>query len=159
MTSAASAAKSALVTDLATVFPSPVEVSYGHPGTYLADEIVSVGNIRFARIRGPLSTQRKMDEHLEIDVVISVWRGGATSQQAVTERALAMLASLETYLTDVGTVNSSQLTLHQSVRQAWVTAGDVLETDTSMTDADGTPLLNLGRIAEIPAVISADARI
>lgn len=156
--SAAKAAKAALVLDLPTVFPPPVQIAYGHPGTRLADEIVSVGNIESTREFGPLSPQRKLREALTMTATISVWGGGVDSQQIVTERALDMLDALEAYLSDVGVANSSQLTLGGTVLRAWVQSYELAETDASMTDFDGNPLLNMGRLTEINATVVATVK-
>lgn len=162
MTSAVGPAKAYLVADLeAVVFPDrqAVQVCYGHPGTFTKDDIISVGDVVVPeRQPGPMSPQRKLDEILEIAVTISCWRG-VLDQQVVTERALAMLSDLEAYLTDVGVANSAQLTLGHTVRRAMVTSFELLETDPTMTDFDGTQLLNKGRLAEITATVSAKARI
>lgn len=162
MTSAVGPAKAQLFADLeAVVFPDRqlVQVAYGHPGTQMKDDIISVGNVLVPeREYGPMSPQRRLDETLQIAVTISCWRG-VLDQQVVTERALAMLSALEAYLTDVGVADSAKLTLGHTVRRAWVTAFELTETDASMVDADDTPLLNLGRLAEIAATVSAKARI
>lgn len=158
MASAAVAAKVALKTDLDDLLDG-VQVVYGHPGAFLSDDIVSVGNVRATREFGPMGTQRKLTESLSIDLAVSCWRGGVESQQVATEAAFDLLAAVEAYLSDVGTTNSAQLTLGHSVWRAWVTDFELTETDATMTDADGQSLLNLGRIAELAVTISATARI
>lgn len=158
-TSAGKAAKAALITDLQTLFPAPTLIAYGFPGTYLPDEIVAVRGVTSDREFGPMSTQRKLTETLAIDLVVSVASGGPDSQQAATERAWDMLATIETYLSDVGVADSAQLTLSHSVWQAWVSHYDLVESDESLTDADGTPLVNKSRWCDIDVTVSAKARI
>lgn len=158
MSNAAKAAKAALIADLPTAFAPSVQIAYGHPGTRLADEIVSVGNIESSRELGPMGTQRKLRETLTIAATISVWAGGVEAQQVVTERALDMLDALEVYLSDVGVADSSQLTLGGTVLRAWVVGFELTETDASMTDFDGVPLLNTGRLAEIAVSITATVK-
>lgn len=159
MISAAKAAKAALVADLQTLFPAPTLVSYGYPGTYLPDEIVAVRGVTSDREYGALSNQRHLEELLQIEAVVSVALGGPDSQQDSTERALDMLAAIETYLTDVGVADSAQLSLGGSVRRAWVSHFDLVESDEALTDADGTPLINASRWCDITFTITARARI
>lgn len=159
MGSAIPAAKAALIADLPSVLGSSVQVVYGHPGAFLADDIVSVGNASSTREYGPMGTQRRLTETLSLTLTVSVWRGGLQSQQPATEAAFDLLDLIESYLTDVGTPDSDQLTLGHAVWRAWVDRLELTETEADMTDADGQPLLNQGRIAEIVATISATARI
>lgn len=150
MGTAAPAMKSALLAACKGLYAAPVLVCMGHPGTNLPDDIVSVGNVTSSLDIGPLGTARTREEHLEVEVTFSVFRGGA-DQEPVTTRAYDLLAMLEAYLTDVGVASSSQLSLGGSVRRAWV-SGHVLAESTADTTAQG-------RVAEIVAVVSANARI
>lgn len=150
MGTAAAAMKGALLTACQGIYPAPVKVCYGHPGTNLPDDIVSIGNITSDSVVGPLGTARTREESLSIEVTFSCFRGGS-DQQVVTERAYELLAMLEAYLTDAGTSSSLQLSLAGTVRRAWVTGHILAE-----TEAD---LLSQGRVAEITAVVAADVRI
>lgn len=150
MGTAAPAMKSALLAACRDIYDAPVFVCMGHPGTNMPDDIVSVGNVTSSLDIGPLAPTRTREEHLDVEVTFSVYRGGS-DQETVTNRAYELLGLLEAYLTDAGTASSSQLTLGGVVRRAWVN-GHVLAESTGETVAQG-------RVAEITAVVTANARI
>ena len=143
MSSAAPAVKAALVTALTSAFGTTVQVNYGPPGSAQSDDIIAVLDVRVTEVVATMGN-RSREETLEIDVVVSSYRGGGTEiQQTVTERAYAVLAALETYLktTDPsigGTVRSN----------AGVIRHDMNE------DSFAT-----GRVTEIAATVLAFARI
>lgn len=98
MASAAPALKAALVTQLAVLFPAPTVVAYGPPGEYLDDEVVAVTDITTTS-QVHTSTTALREEVIDVTILFSVTNGGgAEIQQTVTERAYAMVASLENYL-------------------------------------------------------------
>lgn len=143
MSSAAPTAKAALVAALQAALGSAVLVTYGPPGPNQPDDIVAVMDVRGGQVMATMGN-RSREETLDIDVVISCYRGGGTEvQQTVTERAYALMASLEVYLktTDPsigGTVRSN----------AGITTHDMTEDATTK-----------GRVAEIALTILAFARI
>lgn len=94
-TSAIPLVKSGLVATLTSLLPAPVFVSYGHPGTVRADDMVAVMNAHAAQNWVVMTPSRPHDETVTVDVVFSSYRDD--TQQVVTERAFAMLALLETY--------------------------------------------------------------
>lgn len=151
MSSAAPAFKAALFTACQTLYPVPALVTYGHPGNASANDMIALMNVTSEQEVGPLSPQRRREETLTCDVVISCWRGGA-DQQTVTEAAYALLASLEDYLQDTGVTASTQITLGGAVRDARVTSHELAETE----DPDD---MALGRLAEITATVTARVRI
>jgi len=124
-----------------------VQVAYGHPGTNLANDIVSIGTVSGSQEVATMSPNRSREEYLSIEVVFSVYRGGGVEQeQIVTERAYALLGQLETYtrLTDT--------TLGGVVR--WVTLQN--HTCSGETEPD---LIAQGRVVELTATFEARARL
>jgi len=150
MSSAAPTFKLALYNACVTLFPSAL-VTYGHPGAASADDMVAVMNVTSDQEVGPLSPQRRREETLTVEVIVSCW-GGGTDQQTVTERAYALLADLEDYLQDTGVTASTQITLGGAVRDARVMGHELAET----ADPDD---MALGRLAEITATVTARVRI
>lgn len=147
MGSKAPTVKAALFAQLGSLYSSPVQVCFGHPGTYLADDIVSVAGVRSRQDVSTMSPQRTREEELDVDVVFSSYRGGGPEvQQVVTERAYALLALLEDYL------KTTDYTLGGTVRLARVTSHDLAESD----DPD---VLAAGRVAEITATVTCQVRI
>ena len=147
MPSKAPLVKAALLTVCQNLYAQPVQVAYGHPGTDLEDDIVSVAGARSTQELATLATTRPREETLEVDVVFSCFRGGGPeSQQVATERAYALLGQLEDHL------KTTDYTLSGTARLARVTSHDLVESD----DPD---LLALGRISEITAVVTVQVRI
>lgn len=151
MSTAAVAFKSALYTACQTLYPAPALVTYGHPGAASADDMIAVMNVTSEQEVGPMSPQRRREETLSVEVVFSCWSGGA-DQQTVTERAYALLADLEDYLTDTGVTASTQITLGGAVRDCRVMGHELAET----SDPDD---MAMGRLAEITATVTARVRI
>jgi hypothetical protein len=150
MSTAAPAFKLALYNACVGLFPSAL-VTYGHPGVQSADDMVGVMNVTSDQEVGPLSPQRRREETLTCEVIVSSWRGGA-DQRTVTEAAYTLLALLENYLQDTGVSASTQITLGGTVRDARVTSHELAETE----DPDD---MALGRLAEITATVTARVRI
>lgn len=141
---AKAALKSMLTSAYATAHPR-VLVSYGHPGSTVAEDIVAVTTVTAEQETATMRVgARPREERLRLTVVMSCYRGG-TGQQAVTEQAFTLLAALEDALADDPTIGGT-------VRWAAVESYDLAE-------ADDPDLMAAGRIAEISAVIAADARI
>lgn len=151
MSSAAPAFKNALYDALVVLFPAPKLVTYGHPGGQSADDMIGVMDMSSEQELATMGTNRRREETITVEVVISCWRGG-TDQQTVTEAAYTILGSIEDYLQHSGTASSTQITLGGVVREARVTSHELTET----ADPDD---LALGRLAEITATITAHVRI
>jgi hypothetical protein len=96
-TSTFPAVKAALVAALATA-ETPLQVSYGHPGTkYLEDEAIVVGDSDDMDQEWGLLGARGRDEKYSIKLEILVFKA-YPSQQEATERAFTILAAVETTL-------------------------------------------------------------
>ena len=109
-----------------------VLVSYGHPGTERPDDIIMFTAVRVGQEVGPMSvTNRGRDETIELDVVISVARGGGPEQEEICgARATALLASLELYArtTDTtigGTVRNCFLTKYET--DGWTVSNELFQ--------------------------------
>jgi hypothetical protein len=148
--STASAFKAALVTACESAYTSPTVVTYGHHGEQSSAELVMVRGVNVEVEFGPMSTNRRREETLTATVEIYVGSGD-TDQQAVTERAYALLDTLDAYLQDAGVPSSTQTTLGGVVRHAWLSGHDLEETD----EPDD---LARGRFARITATVTARAR-
>lgn len=141
----AGAFKAAIYAKCLTLFPDPVQVAYTAPLTYLADEIVGLGDITASLDPATMGTPRSREEVATLDLIISVYAGG-DDQQAVTERAYAMLATLEADL-------RSDYSVGNLVRWATVSGHDLAEAP-SVTDG-----VVVGRVAEIAATITYQQRV
>lgn len=151
MSSAIPAVKAALVSALQGMFPAPVLVSYGPPGSYQPDVIVAVMDSRIQIERPVMSQARPREEVSEVDVVFSVWQAGTeTVQQSATEQAFSMLGTFADYFK---TSPNEKLGV-SSVRESWVSAYDLQES--TSYDNEGAPS---GRIAAITATVTVKARI
>jgi len=147
MASKAPAVKAALFTLCQTLYPVPIQVAYGHPGTDLESDIVSVGSVRATQEIATMSTMRNREELITVDVIFSCFAGGGTEvQQTVTERCYTLCALLENYL------QTTDYTLAGTARLARVTGADLIESD----DPD---LLALGRLSELTATVEVQVRI
>jgi len=96
-TSQVHAVKNALVTVLTALWPAPVWVGYGHPGTLRVNDMIAVMDATAVQVGGPMGGPRVREETIQAQVLFSVYRGG-NDQATVTARAFAMLAALETSL-------------------------------------------------------------
>ena len=147
MSSKAPLVKAALFTVCQTLYPVPIQVAYGHPGTDLESDIVSVGSVRATQEIATMSTMRNREEVIFVDVIFSCFAGGGTEvQQGVTERAYTLCALLEDHL------QTTDYTLSGTARLARVTGADLIESD----DPD---LLALGRLSELTATVEVQVRI
>jgi len=147
MSSKAPAVKAALFTLCQTLYPVPIQVAYGHPGTDLESDIVSVGAVRAIQEIATMSTMRNREETVTVDVIFSCFAGGgAETQQTVTERCYSLCALLENYL------QATDYTLAGTARLARVTGAELIESD----DPD---LLSLGRLSELTATVEVQVRI
>lgn len=147
MGSTAPQVKLALLAELEALYSAPVQVVYGPPGPDQEDDIVCVGNARSSQDLATMSPQRRREETLDIDVIVSCYRGGGIeSQQPVTERAYALLADLEDHLQGAG------YDLGGVVRLARVTSHELVEA----ADPD---VLAKGRVSEITATVTCHVRI
>ena len=149
MASAGKTAKAALHTMLAAAYAThapAVQVSYGHPGPTVVEDLVAVTSVTAEQEPGPMRVgPRTREESLRIGVVISCYRGGgADVQQTVTEQAYALLTILEDALavdpTIAGTVRWGQVESYE------------------LTEADDPDVLARGRVTEITVTVQASAR-
>ena len=151
MSSAAPAFKAALFAACQSLFAAPILVSYGWPQSN-PPELVVVGNILGEQEVGPMSSQRRREELLAVEVAVCVFQGGVVDQQPVTERAYELVALLEDYLQDSGVIASLQVTLGNTVRECRVIRAE-------LTEAEDPDLLASGRAATLIATVQATARI
>lgn len=96
-TSQVHAVKTALVSTLTALWPKPVWVGYGHPGTLRVDDMIAVMDATAQQVGGPMGGPRVREESISAQLLFSVFRGG-NDQATVTARAFALLAALETSL-------------------------------------------------------------
>lgn len=95
-------------------------VAFGHPGTSRPDDIVVFQGLRQSQEPGALSTQHSRELTMELDILISVFRGGAeAAEEQASEAAYGYLNQLEEYVrvTDTtvgGTVRYCFLDKHES---------------------------------------------
>lgn len=100
----------------------PVLVAYGHPGTERPDDIVMFTGVRAAQSFATFGTNRSRDELIELDVIISVARGGgAEAEEVCGARAHALLEALDYY------VRITNTTL--GISKVWQTVLDRYETE------------------------------
>lgn len=151
MASQAKAFKAALFTACQGLYADPILVSYGWPKSN-PPELVVVGNVTSDQELGPQSPQRRREETLTVEVSVTVFQGAVFDQQPATERAYDLMALLENYLQDSGTVSSLQITLGNTVRESRVVRVELAESD----DQD---LLAKGRAATLTATVQATVRI
>jgi hypothetical protein len=122
-------------------------VCYGHPGTQLPDDIVSVGRVTSAQEPEALGTNRSRWNVLTAEVTVSVFRAGGPEQEQIAgDRAYQLLVAIEERLrvTDTslgGLVLWCFCTGHES---------------NGSTDPD---LLAKGRVIDVIATFTARARI
>jgi hypothetical protein len=151
--SSAPTVKAALFTELETLFPDPIQVAYGDPGSDVQNQIVSVGTMRADLAMANMGRRplRSRDETLQIDVLFSVFSGGVDieAQQLATEAAYALLG---TFMDWVATVGNE--TVAGSCRNAWV-ASHSLEEAVATNDANDP----IGRLATVTAVLTTEARL
>lgn len=151
--------KRALVTAARTAITDPaVLVCYGHPGTDIPDDVLSVGRVTVEQEPGPISaTNRARDITLTAYVTASVYRGGGPeAEQAAGDRAYELVTLLEEY------VRVTDTTLHAAAGLADGEPGLVWWCFCTGHDSDGATdpaLLAKGRVIEVLASFTARARI
>lgn len=109
-----------------------VLVSYGHPGTERPDDIVMFTAVRVGQEVANLSvTNRSRDESIELDVLISVARGGGPEVEEVCgARATALLAALESYVRVTNTTLDSTVLycfLTRYETDGWTVANEIFQ--------------------------------
>lgn len=146
---AAPTVKAALVAMMETAFASDsqVHVSYGHPGRPEEDDIAAAMGVwseqEWAAMRVGGASR---EETLMLSVSLSSFVGGGPeAQQTATERAYALLNTLETAL-------RADPTIGGTVRLAGVQSHEMLEA----TDPE---VLSRGRVTDISVLIRAATRI
>jgi hypothetical protein len=146
--------KAALFTACQSLYdPATVTVSYGHPGTFQADDAVWLGNVKSVADLATMSPLRRREEVLELTGTIRSFSGGGPEvQQTVTERAYALLSTLDTYLDDSGVSGSTKLTLGGVVRWALIGSHELVE-------AVDPEVLAKGRVSTITFTVAARTRI
>lgn len=104
-TSRAAAFKAAFYNHARTVLFAPgeaineagqVETFFGRPVQFPPD-IVAFGAVRSTQEHATMGTNRSREEQLELDITISVQRGGRDDDQYVSDRAYEILGILEEY--------------------------------------------------------------
>lgn len=152
MSSAAPIVKAALVATCRSLYPAPVLVSYGTPGSYQPNDLVVVMSSRTEPVVGPMSPARRRDEVVETVVLFSVYRpGDETQQQVATERAFELLDVLQDYLR-----TSPNETLGGACREARVTEHELTETTSTNPQ---NPKLVTGRQSVVAAVVRTVTRV
>lgn len=125
-----------------------VLVTYGAPGTYMPNDVVSFMGIRSNITHGPNGYgTRARDEVISIDVMISVVRAGGPEQEIeAAKRAYVLLRALDTY------TRVTDTTLGGAVLWCFC----IQHQSSGFTDPT---LLEQGRVIEITATFDAKARI
>ena len=130
-----------------------VTVSYGHPGTFQANDTVWIGKGKSVADLATMSPRRRREEVLELTGTIRSFAGGGPEvQQTVSERAWALLSQLDTYLDDSGVIGSTKLTLGNTVRWALIGSHELVEA----VDPD---VLAKGRVSTVTFTVAARTRI
>lgn len=123
-----------------------VMVTFGAPGTYEPEDIVSFLAVTSEQQTATLGN-RSREETLEITVAVSCFRGGGQEQEAVTSaRAYQLLRMVEYY------ARKTDTTIGGTVRDCFLVGHDSF----GQTDPQ---YLEKGRVTEITARFQAHARI
>ncbi len=92
-----------------------VAVHFGRPGTFLAADIVSFGNLSSDQVPAAMGTNRSREEMLELEVTISCFVGGDdTAEEEASDRAYYLLGQLEDL------VRTADTTLDGVVRECFL---------------------------------------
>lgn len=145
---AAAVVKAALVDMLRTAYAGEtVAVSYGHPGRPLEADVVAAMGVYAEQGGATMRTGGgSREEELRLTVEISCFVGGGPeAQQPATERAYALLGTLEAAL-------RADQSLGGTVREAEVLAHE-------MAEATQAEVLSRGRVTDVSVVIRAAVRI
>ncbi len=109
-TSTVPAFKAALLTRLqARTGLSGVQITYGWPSGAVKRESIMLGGVNGTQVFRTIGATQKLEEY-SMTVYITVIREGAGRQQNCDERALALMAEIETELRNGITVNNTVLT-------------------------------------------------
>jgi len=124
-----------------------VQVVYGQPGTYLADDVVAVTRVHAEQVPAAMGTNRSREETLTLTVIISVYRGGGEEVEVIaSDRAYELLGQLERF------VRVTDTTVRGTVRECFLDEHD--------SDGETRPeLIASGRTIEIEAKFTAHARV
>lgn len=144
--------KAALVALLPTIYPAATLVSYGLPGAYLPDSIVYVSDQRFDITKPTMGTNRSREEVVETEVTYSIFvPGDVEAQKTATETAYSLALLLDEYLR----VKPNE-TLGGACREAWVSAGELLEAKAGTTETGANGVA--GRVATLTVIVTTTAR-
>ncbi|MHA7275364.1 hypothetical protein ACX80O_02355 [Arthrobacter sp. Hz1] len=136
--------KASFAADVAT---ENVLVSFGQPGTFEPDDIVSFERVTERQDPATMGTNRSREEVLTLDVIISCYRGGGPEQEQVcSARAYDLLRRIEIY------ARKTDTTIGGAVRHCFLQSHE----------SDGATLPELiaqGRTIDITATFEARARI
>lgn len=109
-TSTVPAFKAALLTRLqARTGLNGVQITYGWPSGAVKRESIMLGGVSGTQVFRTIGATQKLEEY-SMTVYITVIREGAGRQQGCDERALALMAEIETELRNGITVNNTVLT-------------------------------------------------
>lgn len=125
-----------------------VQVAFGHPGKFQADDIVAFGRVTSDQVPPTMGTNRSREETLTQEVMFSIYRGGTGTdvEKVCSDRAYQLLDDLSEM------VRVTDTTLGGVVRDCFLTSH---ESD-GETDA---AVLAKGRLIEIRATFTAHTRI
>lgn len=138
---AAKAAKAALVTVCATLWPDPVVVFYGPCGTDEPDDYAEILDVAVTEREGEARMGPLRHRWFDFAITgrVATYAGGGTEvQQAVTETALDMVGELADYLQDSGVTASTQTSLGGTVQWGRVTDIEATEEDEDVEDGRKT---------------------
>lgn len=137
--SAAKAAKAALVTVCATLWPDPFVVAYGPIGIDEPQDYAEILDVAFDEGAPLMGTPRRRWHDFTITGRLTTSRGGGEEiQQLVTEAALDYLATLADYLQDPGVSSSTHTNLGGTVHWARLSSFTVTEEDEDIADGRKT---------------------
>lgn len=143
--SAIPAAKDAFLTICrAAITDTTVQFAYGHPGGNQGTDVVSVRDARSSLDWGSIGNQDK-EEQLQLAFVISVRRGG-TDQQAVTERAFALLDLIDDNIRQPVDASIGGTVLFGAIVEVQLQESNPVSYDMSK-----------GRVAELYCTVTAEA--
>lgn len=133
-----------------TAFPAlfpDTQITYGMPGSFEGQDVVTVGNARVVNDVPVMSNARRVEEVIELQVLLSCYRpGGPEAQQQATEAVYGLYSTLRDYFR-----TAPNETLGGNCRESRVTSHDLIEDD------DEDDITN-GRLSQIEAVITIRAR-
>lgn len=131
----------------ATAGTEAVLVSFGQPGTFEPDDIISFGRLESAQEKATMSTNRSREETITLTVIVSCFRGGGEEAELeASERCYELLRMIEHY------VRMTDTTVGGIVRECFLTAHD----SDGMTPEE---LMAAGRVIDVSATFTARARV